>query len=154
MEHTYRRVMTLLTPPNSVCKYVPDVNDTMSLILKALTSLRTYQGVITHFLWDMKIIKICLRHPAIDVTEYPFTDDKRREKHKVNNYCNSDSCLPATYWNWHVQNQFLVSSLHWLFDEKMSVKASKYFQYKPTGGCSGTIEPKRLADTPQSCVHG
>lgn len=38
--------------------------------------------------------------------------------------------------------------------KKKSVEASKYFQCKPARGCSGTIEPKRLADTPQSCVHG
>lgn len=57
-----------------------------------------------------------------------------------------------------VRNQFLATSVRGLFDEKKkekkSVEASKYFQCKPTRGCSGTIEPKRLADTPQSCVHG
>lgn len=36
-------VMTWVTPPNSACKYVPDVNDTMSLRLTLFTSLRKYQ---------------------------------------------------------------------------------------------------------------
>lgn len=80
---------------------------------------------------------------------------KGKKRHEMNNYRhNLNVCLPATYCDWHVQNQSLVSSADWLFDEKMSVEASKYFQCKPAGGCSGTIEPKRLADTPQSCVHG
>lgn len=41
-----------------------------------------------------------------------------------------------------------------VLDEKMSVDGRPYFQCKPTGGCPGTIQPKRLAETPQSCVRG
>lgn len=58
IEHTYRRVMTWLTPPNSINKYVPNVNDTMSRTLKVQTSVRKYQALIKHFLWDMEILKM------------------------------------------------------------------------------------------------
>lgn len=58
---THIHVMTWLTPPNSVCEYAPDVNDTMSPTLKAFTSLRKYQPAIIYFLWDMKMIKICFK---------------------------------------------------------------------------------------------
>lgn len=58
-EHTYRRVMTWT--PNSINKNVPDVNDTMSRTLKVQTSVRKYQALIKHFLWDMEIIKMCFK---------------------------------------------------------------------------------------------
>lgn len=61
-------------------------------------------------------------------TSYPFSDDKTRCK---------ETEAP------HFDNL-----------KKKSAEASNYFQCKPAEGCSGTIEPKRLADTLQSCVHG
>lgn len=36
----------------------------------------------------------------------------------------------------------------------VSVDGRPYFQSKPTGGGPGTIQPKHLAETAQSCVHG
>lgn len=151
MEHTYRRVMTWLTPPNSVYKYVPDVNDTMSRRLKAFTSLRTYQGAITHFLWDMKIIKICFIHTSSDVSPWAIIKKRQEIKKYLSIQC---KFMSTSHLLQLACNQSLVSSVYWLADEKISVDGSPYFQCKPTGGCPGTIQPKRLAETPQSCVHG
>lgn len=149
--------MTWLTPSNSVYKYVPDVNDTMSRMLNALTSLRKYQGVITHFLWDMKLFKTSY---SWHFPEYPFRMDEMKEiqYNNVNKFHhNWNLCLLATYCNWLYETSSsrpLSAGYLMKKKKKKSVEASKYFQCKPTRGCSGTIEPKRLADTPQSCVHG
>lgn len=62
-------------------------------------------------------------------TSYPFSDDKKLDVKKQKHHI-------LTIW------------------KKKSAEASNYFQCKPAEGCSGTIEPKRLADTLQSCVHG
>lgn len=141
MEHTYRPVMRWLTLPNSVYKYVPDVNDTMSQILKAFTSLRKYQGVITHFLWEIKIIKICFRHPTSDVLpNVPLVIIKERKMrnyhHKLKVMCMSHLLQLTCNKIFFKNSKFLMSSVHGLFDEKITVQASKYFQYKPTRGCS------------------
>lgn len=149
--------MTWLTPAKCVYKYVPDVNDTMSRMLKAFTSLRKYQAVITHFLWDMEIIKMCLSQGSDDVSlNAPLVIIKKRKRNRYFSpqcKCISISHLLQLACPKSIPCVLCVLVVH----EKISVfsvDGRPYFQCKPTGGCPGTVQPKRLAETPQSCVRG
>lgn len=72
----------------------------------------------------MEMTKICIRHGPA-IPLVMIKLDVKKQKHHI-----------STIW------------------KKKSAEASNYFQCKPAEGCSGTIEPKRLADTLQSCVQG